>query len=91
VSMRAGGNWSRVAGRVHAMQQGAVVEDEAVQVESAGSEEGLGEGHAPANKEEEYDQALENVSLAFAEFLHVALQVGMVHQRGTAYTLHNIS
>jgi len=48
-------------------------------------------GTNPHDEEEAYDCALENVLLAFAEFLHVALQVGMVHSCGAMCELNDIS
>jgi len=40
------------------------------------AEEETGKDDLPLTEEEQYDHALENVALAFTEFLYVALQTG---------------
>jgi len=62
-----------MAGRLSGVRQGAVVEAKAVLVESAESKRDESKDHAPVDESEEYDHAVENVSWAFMEFLHVAL------------------
>jgi len=56
------------------------------------AEEEMSKDNHPLTEDEQYDQALENVALAFSKFLYCwALQTGQMRTCGVARVLHNIS
>jgi len=55
------------------------------------AEEETSEDDCPLTAKEQYDLALENIALAFSEFLYWALQTHRTHNPVAVRTLSNIS